>query len=232
MAKELIKKIFNLGGVDVKRYDKAMEKYASLYDRYKKYTMVPRELFILNLHLCNAFRKVEGDYVECGVWRGGMSASIAEVLGKKRMFHLYDSFEGLPQAREIDGREALEWQKDTTSPGYFDNCAAEEKFAINAMTIAKHDHYKTYRGWFDKTLPVRTKQPIAILRLDGDWYDSIMVCLDNLYPDVVNGGLIILDDYYTWDGCAKAVHDYLSKIKSPARIYQWQNRVAYIIKKS
>jgi O-methyltransferase len=232
MAKALLKKIFKLGGVDLKRYDQSEEKYSQLYDRYKKFTMIPRELFMLNLDLCNAFKKTDGDYVECGVWRGGMSAAIAEILGKKKMVHLYDSFEGLPPAQDIDGEDAIAWQKDTNSPGYFDNCAAEEKFAIDAMAMAKHNLYETHRGWFDKTLPIRNKQPIAILRLDGDWYESIMTCLDHLYPDVVEGGLIILDDYYAWDGCARAVHDYLSKTKSPARIFQWHNRVAYILKKS
>jgi O-methyltransferase len=232
MTKDLIRKILRLGGVDLKRYDKAFDTYAVLYDRYKKYTMIPREFFILNLDLCSEFRKINGDYVECGVWRGGMSAAIAEVLGKDRTVHLYDSFEGLPPAKEIDGKEAIEWQKNTVAPGYFDNCTAEEKFAINALAIARHDRYEVHRGWFDRTLPERKQHSIAILRLDGDWYDSIMTCLEHLYPDVVDGGVIILDDYYTWDGCARAVHDYLSKTKSPSRVFQWHDRVAYIVKKS
>jgi O-methyltransferase len=49
---------------------------------------------------------------------------------------------------------------------------------------------------------------------------------------VVDSGLIIIDDYYAWDGCARAVHDYLSEIKSPSRLRQWNNGVAYLIKKS
>lgn len=232
MAKELIRKIFNLGGVDLKRYDRSVEKYAMLYEKYKKYTMVPKELFMLNLDLCNAFKRVEGDYVECGVWRGGMSAAVSEVLGKKKQLHLFDSFEGLPPAKEIDGKEALAWQKDKKSPGYFDNCTADESYAIEAMKLAKHDNYQLYKGWFDKTLPGSIRQPIGILRLDGDWYDSIIICMEHLYPKIVEGGIIVLDDYYTWDGCTKAVHDYLSGIKSPSRICQWHNSIAYIIKKS
>ena len=232
MAKTLIKKIFKLGGIDLKRSNRAVEKYALLYDRYQKYTMIPKELFILNLDLCHSFSRLEGDYVECGVWRGGMSAAIAEVLGKRKRFHLFDSFEGLPKAKEIDGKEALAWQKNTSSEGYFDNCAADERFAIEAMKLAKHADYLLHKGWFEKTLPISITQPVSILRLDGDWYDSIMVCLENIYPKVVSGGLIIIDDYHTWDGCTRAVHDYLSKIKSPSRIHEWNNRVAYIVKKS
>ena len=57
-----------------------------------------------------------------------------------------------------------------------------------------------------------------------------MTCLEALFPLVTQGGLVIIDDYYTWDGCAKAVHDYLSSIKSACRIRQFMNDVAYITK--
>jgi len=60
--------------------------------------------------------------------------------------------------------------------------------------------------------------PISLLRLDGDWYKSIKCCLDELAAQVVPGGVIILDDYYAWEGCARATHDYLAEIKSPLRI--------------
>jgi O-methyltransferase len=232
MITRIIKNVFRFGGVDVRRHDKTFDKYALLYDRYKGYTMLPQQHFVLNLDLCNSFRQVPGDYVECGVWRGGMSAAIAEVLGEQRQLHLFDSFEGLPPAREIDGKAALAWQQNTTSPDYFDNCTADERFVKEAMTLARHENYCLYKGWFDKTLPGSIQRPIGILRLDGDWYDSTMACLDNLYPKVVAGGLIILDDYYAWDGCAKAVHDYLSKIQAPTRVFQWHNSIAYLIKRN
>lgn len=224
--------MFRLGGLDIMRYSDEFRKYELLYDKYRLYTMVPKESFILNLQLCNHFKLLKGDYVECGVWRGGMSAAIAEQLGQQRQVHLFDSFEGLPPAKEIDGKEALAWQKNTTSSQYFDNCTAEESYVLQAMSLAKHKDYHLYKGWFDQTVHQFGNRPIAILRLDGDWYDSIMICMEYLFSKVVNGGIVLLDDYYTWDGCAKAVHDYLSKIKSPSRVYQWNNQVAYIIKKS
>jgi O-methyltransferase len=232
MDKSLIKKALQLGGVDIRRYNKEFDSYAKMYEKYNRYTMIHQEHFALNLELCNAFKNIQGHYVECGVWRGGMSAAIAEVLGKEKDIHLFDSFEGLPPVKDIDGKEAIAWQQDTTSPGYYNNCAAEESFAHEAMKLAQHSRYKTYRGWFENTLPAYEKQPISILRLDGDWYDSIKTCLDNLFPYVVEGGIVILDDYYTWDGCTKAVHDYLSAAHSPSRIYQWRNTIGYIIKKN
>ena len=229
--KQLVKALFRLVGLDLVRYDQGYKEREALHAKYKEFTMVSLPSFTLNLELCNSFRHLSGDYVECGVWRGGMSAAIAELLGPERMVHLFDSFEGLPLAKEIDGKEALAWQRNTTSPGYFDNCSAEEAYVMNAMSLAGHSHYRTYKGWFDQTLPTFGDHSIAILRLDGDWYDSIMTCLEHLFPKVVQGGIVLLDDYYTWDGCAKAVHDYLSKNRAPSRVHQWKNGVAYLVKK-
>lgn len=232
MTKENIKRLLNLSGVDLRRYNKELDRYRSLYSKYRSFTMIPEEAFVLNLELCNKFTNIKGDYIECGVWRGGMSAAIAEILPPSKRIHLFDSFEGLPEAKEIDGKEALSWQQDVNSPHYYNNCASEEQFVIESMALAKCTNYKTYRGWFDQTLSEYSGNQIGILRLDGDWYESIMVCLQHLYPKVVNGGVIVLDDYYTWDGCAKAVHDYLSHSKSPSRIYQFSNQIAYLIKKN
>lgn len=231
MAKRVLKKILNAGGLELSRHDKNVKWFKDLYRKYKQYTMIPEHEFILNLELCSKFASVQGNFVECGVWRGGMSAAIMETSRSGGMAHLFDSFEGLPPAKDIDGKEAIDWQRNTDAPGYYDNCKAEESFAMEAMKLAGHSNYQLHRGWFDQTTPAFKNKPIAILRLDGDWYDSIMTCLVNLFPEVVHGGIVVLDDYYVWDGCAKAVHDYLSKVQSPSRIYQWKNQVAYIIKK-
>jgi O-methyltransferase len=232
MAKKFLKKVAKWGGVDLTRYDKNIEVYNKLFEKYQQFTMVPRESFIDNLSLCNQYKNITGDFVECGVWRGGMSAAMSEILGESRRIHLFDSFEGLPPAREIDGPKAIAWQKDSQSTGYYDNCSADESFAKDAMKIAGHQNYKLYKGWFQNSLSGIETKSIGILRLDGDWYDSIKVCLEQLFPMLVDGGLIIIDDYYAWDGCSKAIHDYLSEIKSPSRIYQWNHTIAYIIKKT
>jgi O-methyltransferase len=232
MAKKLLKKIIQLGGVDLQRYNKSLIGYRTLFKKYQDFTMIPEELFISNLDLCSRMLHLEGDIVECGVWRGGMIAGITEVAGAGRKVHLFDSFEGLPPAKEVDGMEALRWQADTTSSGYYDNCTADESFAKIALQKTGNTNYKIWKGWFEETLPEYDGNKIAILRLDGDWYDSIKICLKELFPKVIEDGLVILDDYHTWDGCTKAVHDYLSEIKSPSRICQWNNQVTYIIKRS
>ncbi len=88
------------------------------------------------------------------------------------------------------------------------------------------------KGWFKDTLPLyNSKNPIALLRIDGDWYDSTMDCLKNLFPKVAYRGLIVIDDYYTWDGCSKALHEYLTSVHSVSRICTTYNDVCYIVKK-
>jgi len=206
--------------------------YYQLYKKYQDFTMIQGSVYCENLYVVDKFvRKIDGDVVECGVWRGGMSAGIAELLGPARSYYLFDSFEGLPPAKEIDGIGALEWQKNTNGATYFDNCTAEIGFATKAMDLTK-SKYLLKKGWFNDTLPeFKTETPIALLRLDGDWYDSTMDCLKYLYPQVQKEGVIILDDYYTWDGCSRATHDYLSSITSASRVYSSPKGVCYIIKK-
>jgi O-methyltransferase len=207
-------------------------RYNLLFKKHIKFTMIPKPVFIDNLILCDTFKTIEGDFVECGVWRGGMSAAIAETMGTNRSYYLFDSFEGLPEVKEIDGGAAKKWQNDTLSPNYHDNCKAEMSFAETAMRKTGV-RYHLIKGWFKDTLPAfKLTNKIAVLRLDGDWYESTMDCLVNLYPLVQENGLIIIDDYYAWDGCSKAVHDYLSKNNLPVRIYQTKNSVCYIIKTS
>lgn len=209
---------------------KDFEKLGKIYHKYADYTMIPKAHYIDNLMLARKVLSLSGDVVECGVWRGGMSAGMAEILGNKYKYYLFDSFEGLPEAKEIDGKAAKQWQDDTKSPGYYDNCKAEIDFAEKAMKMT-HVNFECVKGWFDKTIPGFDKvQSISLLRLDGDWYDSTMVCLENFFPKVVENGLVLIDDYYTWSGCSRAVHDYLAATKSPTRIYSSPTGVAYMVK--
>lgn len=208
-------------------------KLLHIYKTFKDYTMIPKETYIQNLVLIDRLKKTDGCIVECGTWRGGMIGGIATMLGNKRNYFLFDSFEGLPKAQQIDGESAIQWQKDINSPTYFDNCKAEIIHAEEAMKLSNVTNFYIHKGWFSETLPKFSKnEKIAILRLDGDWYESTMDCLENLYDAVFIGGIIILDDYYAWSGCSRAVHDFLSKHSLPDRIYQWDNSICYIVKQS
>ncbi len=193
--------------------------------------MIPESIYLGNLDLCRKFA-VPGCIVECGVWRGGMIAGIADMLGDERAYILFDSFEGLPEAQEIDGAAAVAWQKNKEAPLYYENCKADIDFAKRAMELSHAHEVDIVKGWFSDTLRHYTfTSEIAVLRLDGDWYESTFDCLNSLYPKVAKGGVIILDDYYFWDGCSRAVHDYLSINKLSDRIEQSEHRIYYIVKR-
>jgi O-methyltransferase len=196
-------------------------RYLPLHRKYRDFTMAPSHYYWRNLLVANEHRHVKGCVIECGVWRGGMSAGIAEVLGPDRKYFLFDSFEGLPPATAEDGEHAKAWQKDTESPTYFDNCRAPIEFAERAMKLSGARDYRLVKGWFDQTLPAFSPPgPIAILRLDGDWYESTLVVLEALFKHLAPGGIVIVDDYYAWDGCSRAVHDFFSRHQLTARITQ------------
>jgi O-methyltransferase len=149
----------------------------------------------------------------------GMIAGIADLLGPERPYYLFDSFEGLPPAQPVDGAAALAWQANTTSPNYHDNCSASVESAQAAMAMSRGPDYKIIKGWFQATLPEFVPaEPVAILRLDADWFESTMICLKSLYKYMSKGGIIILDDYYTWDGCSRAVHRFLADHDLPVRV--------------
>lgn len=212
----------------IKRYSVARKTYAN----FRLYTMMSRKDYIKYIEFIHERRHIRGNIVECGVWRGGAIAGIASFMEGERTFYLFDSFEGLPEASEIDGSAAKEWQNDVNSKNYYNNCKADIEFAQKAMEKSgKYNESVFIKGWFNETLPENKLQNIAILRLDADWYDSTYICLEHLFDKVIPGGLIILDDYYTWDGCSRALHDFLAKDKRTERIQSLYGGGCYLIKK-
>jgi O-methyltransferase len=204
--------------------------YRNIHSRFQEFTMVPEVTYLSNLELAERVRDVPGCVAECGVWRGGMIAGIASVLGPSRNYLLFDSFQGLPPAQAVDGESAIEWQKNTTSPEYHNNCAARAHYAETAMELAEINSYEIVSGWFHETLPrFSWQEPVALLRLDSDWYESTIACLECIFQQVTPGGLVLVDDYYTWNGCSHAVHTFLAQRAATERIREF-NGVCYMIK--
>jgi hypothetical protein len=200
---------------------------ASSLDRVRPFTMVPMESLIDLARLARTVLMYDfpGDFVECGVWRGGASFLMADVLRQEgvhdRKVWLFDSFEGLPLPQQIDGPEALAYVRNTKDPWYHDNCRATlENVQQSATELGLSSYTQMIKGWFDQSLPVHRQHigPIALLRIDGDWYSSVRCCLDHLYDQVVDGGFVVLDDYYAYDGCAIAVHEFLGERQVAHRI--------------
>ena len=89
-----------------------------------------------------------------------------------------------------------------------------------------------HQGWFEETLPKDAPGigKIALLRLDGDWYSSTKVCLDHLYSHVSKFGVVVIDDYGHWEGCRKAVDEFLAKLGSPVMLHHVDYTGRYWIK--
>lgn len=194
--------------VELVRFAKDELRFRRTFRKYRNYTMIPEDIYVANLRLAAQIKHIPGDIVECGTWRGGMIAGIADALGVDRHYRLFDSFEGMPPAKEIDGEAARAWEKDISGPYYHNNCRASEDEAKQAMSMSAAADFSLVKGWFNETLPSAELRPIALLRMDADWYDSTKQILDNLAHWLVPGGLIIVDDYYVFQGCTRAVNEY------------------------
>jgi hypothetical protein len=170
-------------------------------------------------------QRVPGDFVECGVWRGGGGLLMADLLRqagvRDRRVWLCDSFQGMPPVEAIDGPAAIAEAGDPESPLYVDNSRVSlNEVRQTATELGLSAYVEFVPGWFHETLPVQRDRigPIAILRLDCDWYTSVRVCLERLYDQVVDGGFVVLDDYFAYDGCAIAVHEFLGSRRLAHRI--------------
>lgn len=177
-------------------------------------------LFSAVNHLLDA--KIAGNFVECGVWQGGSCMNMALTLLSRnrtnRDLWLYDTFEGMtpPQSQDVDllGRSAADL---LSSPdlGPETRCEATlETVKVNLESTgypSSRIHY--IAGAIKRTIPNQMPEKISLLRLDTDWYESTRHELEHLYPRVSSGGIVLIDDYGHWQGCRKAVDEFLVKTK-------------------
>jgi hypothetical protein len=172
---------------------------------------------------------VPGDVIETGVWRGGSTIFMRGVLKAHgvtdRVVWVADSFEGLPKPDQpgMEHSYSSEEQVDMWR-------TAIRRHPLAVMVIAARmrrgtsyeevqanferyglldDQVRFLRGWFRDTLPTAPISQLALMRLDGDLYDSTRDALQSLYPKLSPGGYVIIDDYGTYSECRRAVHDYL-----------------------
>lgn len=178
-----------------------------------RYSMVPsRRLRLLyDLSTRVETERVPGAVVECGVYNGGSAVLMQDAsarAGGTRDLWLFDSFEGLPPPTDKDG----EYEREHYFKGW---CGGTKDMVLEAFDRARVSRKKLHivEGWFDKTFPTEIPKigSIALLHIDCDWYESVKICLENLYPLVSPGGYIEFDDYGTFEGCRKAVHEYIDK---------------------
>jgi O-methyltransferase len=156
---------------------------------------------------------VPGDLVECGVWRGGASILMRAVLGaygdENRRVWLADSFEGVPPPDAANYKADKGDRLHLAAPIL---AVSENGVKANFQRYGLlDDKVRFVPGWFKDTLHDAPIERIALLRLDGDLYESTIQALDGLYSRLSPGGFCIVDDYHAIDGCRQAVTDYRAK---------------------
>ncbi len=177
---------------------------------------------------------IPGDFVECGVWKGGSSAAIAQALvylnNTHRTLWMYDTFDGMSQPTDSDvdchGQTAgqlLQQQDIAQSDSVWCRSPLEEVKATMEATGYSQDRIRFVQGRVEDTLPQRSPEKIALLRLDTDWYESTKCELEILFPKMPAGGVLIVDDYGHWKGCRKAVDEYFAA----QRVSMLLNRIDY-----
>jgi O-methyltransferase len=169
-------------------------------------------------------RDVPGDLIETGVWRGGaaiLMRAMLELAGdKSRIVWAADSFAGLPSP------DPVRYPNDAGDEHW-----KQEPLAVSREEVARNfaryglldDKVRFLEGWFRDTLPAAPIERLAVLRLDGDMYESTIVALESLYPKLSRGGYVIVDDYGAIPGCRAAVDDYRGRfgIREPIRTIDW-----------
>ncbi len=167
---------------------------------------------------------IEGDLVECGVWRGGSSMAAALALmargDTERTLYLYDTFEGMSEPTErdrlVDGTSAQSvLEAAPRGTGFWCYAALEDVQRNLASTGYPADKVVCVKGRVEETIPARVPEKIALLRLDTDWYELTRHELEHLYPLLTAEGILIIDDYGHWQGARAAVDEYLEQLDHP-----------------
>ena len=228
--KKLISNIFEKFGYKIQKITKKTEysdletDFLQLAERCKPYTMTSVERLYAVYKSIEYILKnnISGDYVECGVWKGGSSMMIALTLLKynitDRKIYLYDTYEGMSEPIDYDinhknGLAKNKYAKTKNKKSGSDWCRSEINEVKNNLysTGYPKENIIFVKGKVEETIPEIIPEKIALLRLDTDWYESTKHELEHLYPLLSGKGVLIIDDYGHWLGCRKAVDEYFTK---------------------
>lgn len=161
----------------------------------------------------------EGCLLECGCALGGSAIVMAAAKSPQRPFYVYDVFGMIPPPSDKDGKDVLDRYgvissgqaqgiKGNKYYGYEEDLQEKvvQNFTRHGFPPREHNVHLV-KGLFQDTLHV--EKPVALAHVDGDWYESVSVCVERIAPRLVKGGAIVIDDYDHWSGCQRAVDDFL-----------------------
>jgi O-methyltransferase len=226
--KDLVRKVTRPLGVDVIKYRKApqdvLPEDVDLIEFVRPYTLTtPERIYAVaqaTRYVVNA--KIEGAFVECGVWRGGSTMAAAKTLvdigAADRDIYLFDTFEGMTKPTEADldvqGLKAAD-EFERTKTGEDSSTWVEVPLEEVKANVGKTGYDQSLvhyvKGKVEETLPDNAPDKIAFLRLDTDWYESTKHEMETLWPRLVPGGVLIVDDYGHWKGSRQAVDEYIAE---------------------
>jgi predicted SAM-dependent methyltransferase len=187
--------------------------FVAIYNQVKEYTMTSLErIYALYQSVKYVIENnVPGDFVECGVWRGGSAMVMALTLNalntSTKNIYLYDTFSGMTEPKEVDvdfrGVKAKDQLLDVSC------CAGLEEVKVNLRRTGYSDEKIFFiEGPVERTIPSVIPETISLLRLDTDWYESTYHELKHLYPVLSQRGVLLIDDYGHWNGAKEAVDQY------------------------
>ena len=196
-----------------------------LFEIISEYTMTSHERIFALMKSINFVKhnNVDGDFVECGVWRGGnliLFQKFIEKYNLSKKIYAYDTFEGMSEPDKIDETFKGESSKDLLNKLYKKKVDRKKNILIADCSIEQvQENFKKFsnknnliciKGPVEKTLDLKKNLPnkISILRLDTDWYSSTKKELEILFPLLEKNGILIIDDYGFWKGARKAVDEY------------------------
>lgn len=225
MIKVRIQKLLGRFGYEVRRkLADLSDNEVRMVERVRGYTATGpgRVVGMMDAVEYVAKNRIEGAIVECGVWRGGSMMVAAHTLleagDKTRDLYLFDTFDGMsaPTERDklMDGTPADqilgELPKNEQAGNYW--CFAGLEGVRNNLLSTGYPEARLHfvPGKVEDTLPANAPERIALLRLDTDWYESTKHELEHLYPRLVKNGVLIIDDYGTWQGARQAVDEYFA----------------------
>jgi len=193
--------------------------FARLYDRFRDVTMLNWQAAYMTYKAAEyvAVQNIEGDIVECGVWKGGATLVMADTLFMKssisRNFYLYDTFQGMSEPTESDHSftgPAVGRYRRKRRGTFVDWAYASIDDVRKNMRRSEYpfERFIFVPGMVERTIPSIIPDRIALLRLDTDFYESTRHELRFLYPRLSVGGILICDDYRSWHGARKAFDEY------------------------
>jgi O-methyltransferase len=168
-----------------------------------------------------ATAKLPGDVAECGVWRGGSMMAVAKTLlemgDTSRTLYLYDTYEGMTAPSDKD----VSWNGAKANADYLRMSRKNEKWCHATIEDVRANLLSTgypadklvfVQGKVEDTIPATLPGPLALLRLDTDWYESTKHELKHLWPLLRQKGLLVIDDYGHWQGAKQAVDEMLPNV--------------------